>query len=91
MGEMLELAKTKRLSAIRKFLHTYDTDYKLVFMSSKTLSELLIGKFKIFDELDYFNRKNRNASNSIYLLFKERFNENKKDYDYIIQTIFINE
>ena len=89
MQEKLKIAKNKGLEAVRTFLHTYETDYDLIAVSNKTLSKLLIGEFKTFQELENYQEKNT-SSVKFYVLFKEVLNEYKSSNDYVIESIFTN-
>ncbi|WP_394421633.1 hypothetical protein [Tenacibaculum mesophilum] len=86
MQEKLERAKTKGLDALRTFLHVYETDYNLIPISSKTLSALLLGEFKTFDELLDYDANTRGAK-KIELLIKEVKKDYLKENPRVIESI----
>ncbi|SFZ80600.1 protein of unknown function [Tenacibaculum maritimum NCIMB 2154] len=79
------------MEAVRTFLQTYDTDYNLMTISNQTLAKLLAGKFKTFEELNKFNIQKDLSETSSLILYLEILNQNRSEYIYIIETIFINE
>ncbi|MFL0103216.1 hypothetical protein [Tenacibaculum maritimum] len=79
------------MEAVRAFLQTYDTDYNLMTISNQTLAKLLAGKFKTFEELNKFNIQKDLSETSSLILYLEILNQNRSEYIYIIETIFINE
>ncbi|AZJ32121.1 hypothetical protein SAMN05444344_1978 [Tenacibaculum mesophilum] len=88
MQEKLERAKTKGLDALRTFLHVYETDYVLVPVSAKTLSELLIGNFKTLGEVTDYDKK-VSEERRAELLIKVIDEEEKKSETTVIKAIFI--
>jgi outer membrane cobalamin receptor len=92
----LDEAKLQGLEATRKAINTWNHNkefkWALLPVSAETANKLLQGKFKTFDELkSSADEDSTRFDNKIEILFREIYNENKKDYDYIIETIFIDE
>ena len=91
----IEKAKLEGLEAVRKEIntlnHNKDYEWKLIAVSNETANKLLQGEFKTFNDLDDFNRNIKIENEKIQVLYREVFNENREDYIYIIETLFINE
>ncbi len=89
MQNKLERAKNEGLEAVDRYLQTYDTDYILIPISSKTLARLLTGEFKTFKEVEKSERNIRGNKN-IYLLVREIIEKEKKENTIVVESIFIN-
>ncbi|KAF9658227.1 hypothetical protein ABHQ57_11760 [Tenacibaculum sp. ZH5_bin.1] len=88
MQEKLERAKIKGLDALRTFLHVYETDYILVPIASKTLTELLTSNFKTMREvLDYDS--SIAGKKRIRLLVREDDKTNPVQVKTIVESIFL--
>ena len=91
----IDEAKIQGLEATRKAINFWNHDerfkWELLPISNETANKLIKGEFKTFEELDQFNRNNRTEIEKTQVLFREVYNENKEDYVYIIETIFIDE
>ena len=74
---------------MRRYINTYETDYNLIPISAKTLSKLLIGKFKTLEELA--NTDSDPSLSKVEILYREIKNKNRDQFIYLIETIFINE
>lgn len=83
----LEDAKSKGYKEVQTFLGVYETDYILVPISSKTLSELLIGKFKTLNEVTKYD-KMISEERKVELLIKVIEEEEKIEETTVIETIF---
>lgn len=93
--EEVDLAKLKGLDVTRKVINQYNHNeefrWELLVVSKETANKLLQGEFKTFEELYEFNTHSSTESGKIQILYKEIFDDEKEDYMYIIETIFINE
>ncbi len=87
MKKKLEVAKTKGYDAIDRFLSIYDTNYILVPISSKTLSKLLIGKFKTLNEVIKYD-KMISEERKVELLINVIEEDEKIEETTVIDTIF---
>lgn len=89
MQEKLERAKTKGLDALRTFLHVYETEYDLIAVSNKTLSALLLGKFRTLKKLNDYESEQKFSTKNVQILHKAVYGEEKGRFDYVIESIFI--
>ncbi|MDE1208241.1 type VI secretion system tube protein TssD [Tenacibaculum larymnensis] len=89
MQEKLERAKTKGLDALRTFLHVYETEYNLIAVSNKTLSALLLGKFRTLKKLNDYESEQKFSTKNVQILYKAVYGEEKGRFDYVIESIFI--
>ncbi|WP_422090694.1 hypothetical protein [Tenacibaculum ovolyticum] len=91
MQNKLERAKNEGLEAVRAHLNKYETDYHLERISNKTLSKLLIGEFKTFEDLNEFNLNKDLSGSNPEILYRSIYEKEKGEHHYIIETIFTNE
>lgn len=93
--EEIDLAKLQGLEATRKAINTWnhnkDFRWELMAISAETANKLLAGEFKTFDELEESAKQDIDRPNDIKILYRKIYNDNKEDYVYVIETIFINE
>ncbi|MCV6628283.1 MAG: hypothetical protein OIF50_00335 [Flavobacteriaceae bacterium] len=86
----LEIAKQHGLAMVKKVLiHWREKDqcgYRLINFSKETVEQLIKGEFKTFDEL---LNANLDQNRVVPILIRENFNSKKDDYDYYIETIFL--
>ena len=61
-------------------------------ISNETANKLLAGEFTTFEELksEVLSQGDESYLN-IQILYREIYNENRKDHIYVIETLFINE
>jgi len=88
-------AKLKGLEATRKAInswnHNKEFKWDLLPISKETANKLLAGEFNTFEELYEFNIEKDLSGNPPQLLYREILNNNRNEYIYVIETIFINE
>ena len=92
----IDAAKLKGLAAtrqtIKKWNHNKEYQWDSMEVSPVTANKLLQGEFKTFDELFKFSTEDTNLPRSVNILCREKKNENRVGYyNYIIETIFIDE
>lgn len=83
----LKLAKSKGLEAVRKFLYTYESNYHLEPISNLTLSKMLLGKFKTFQEMIDFNINQNNFNTEVLV---KTIPDDIKGETFVIDSIFFN-
>ncbi|REH54962.1 hypothetical protein C7448_102495 [Tenacibaculum gallaicum] len=96
-------AKSEGLSAVKKYIESWKRrenfqdyyekgfEWRLMAISNETANKLLNGEFITFEGLNDYNEENTDYDDKIFVLYKEKLNTSKNKYDYIIETIFLNE
>lgn len=92
----VDMAKLEGLEATRSMINLWNNHHEyewgLMPVSKETADKLVTGEFMTFNE--FRNSADENSlrfDSKIEILYREIYNQNKKDYVYVIETIFINE
>ncbi|WP_417784752.1 hypothetical protein [Tenacibaculum sp.] len=96
MQQEIDEAKVQGLEATRRAIsqwnHNKEYQWELLLISKETTNKLLSGEFKTFEEFQDFNVENRpDEYAKTEILYRKKKNKVREGYDYIIETIFINE